>query len=368
MTRNEFIRICGILGVGIPLQSSISSCESFIPTNRPFTGKVLVIGAGAGGLSTAYLLKQQGTQVEVLEASPQWGGRIRINPDFADFPIPLGAEWIETNAGVFKEIVNDDSVTIDIQTILDSPDRKFVNYSWYNFFEDFIHPSVSDSIRYNTAVTSIDYSGDKVIVSTSNGTFTADKVVVSVPLKILKEGSISFSPVLPVSKANAIKDAVVWDGFKAFFEFSSNFYGDNEFIFPVKPETDGQKLYYNAALGQNTSKNILGLFVVGKPAQEYISRSGNDLKNYILSEMDSVYSNKASSRYIKHTVQNWNEEPFIKGGYLSDFADWRMVKILRESIDGKVFFAGSEYTDGEDWVSVHTASQSAKTAVKAINL
>jgi monoamine oxidase len=357
-----------MLGIGVPLQSSISSCESFIPTNRPFTGKVLVIGAGAGGLSTAYLLKQQGTQVEVLEASPQWGGRIRINPDFADFPIPLGAEWIETNAGVFKEIVNDDSVTVDIQTILDSPDRKFVNYSWYNFFEDFIHPSVSDSIRFNTAVTSIDYSGDKVIVSTSNGTFTADKVVVSVPLKILKDGSISFSPVLPVSKANAIKDAVVWYGFKAFVEFSSNFYGDNEFIFPVKPETDGQKLYYNAALGQNTSKNILGLFVVGKPAQEYISRSGNDLRNYILSEMDSVYSNKASSGYIKHTVQNWNEEPFIKGGYLSDFADWRMVKTLGESIDGKVFFAGSEFTDGEDWVSVHTASQSAKTAVKAINM
>ena len=73
MTRTEFLRICGILGIGVPLQSTLSSCEPFIPTNRPFTGKVLVIGAGAGGLSTAYLLKQQGTQVEVSDWSSEIG-------------------------------------------------------------------------------------------------------------------------------------------------------------------------------------------------------------------------------------------------------------------------------------------------------
>jgi hypothetical protein len=44
-----------------------------------------------------------------------------------------------------------------------------------------------------------------------------------------------------------------------------------------------------------------------------------------------------------------------------------MVKTLGESVNNKLFFAGTEFTDGEDWVSVHTASQSAKTAVKAIN-
>lgn len=71
----------------------------------------------------------------------------------------------------------------------------------------------------------------------------------------------------------------VWDGFKAFIEFSSNFYGDSEFVFSVKPETDGQKLYYNAALGQNTKRNVLGLFVVGKPAQDYLNRSGMISRN-----------------------------------------------------------------------------------------
>lgn len=367
MTRQEFIRVSSILGIGFPVMSMMSSCEAIISKNKPYAGKVLVIGAGAGGLSMAYLLHQQGTQVEVLEASSGIGGRMRVNKQFADFPIPLGAEWIETNTGIFKEIVNDGSMDVNIQTFSDSPDRKFLNYSWFDFYHDFVAPSIKDSIWFDTQVKTINYQGDKILVDTNNGKFTADKVVLSVPLKILKRGFIQFVPELPESKKNAIGELTVWDGFKAFIEFSSNFYGDNEYVFSVNPETDGQKLYYNAALGQNTKRNVMGLFVVGKPAEDYLNRSGDNLKNFILSELDGIYNNKATVSYIKHLTQNWNEDPYIQGGYLSDFADWRTVQKLGNSIDGKLFFAGAEFTDGEDWVSVHTAAKSAKMALKAIN-
>ena len=46
--------------------------------------------------------------------------------------------------------------------------------------------------------------------------------------------------------------------------------------------------------------------------------------------------------------------------------DWREVRKLGESISSKVYFAGGEYTDGENWVSVHAAAQSAKKAIDAI--
>ncbi|MBM3161449.1 MAG: amine oxidase, partial [Bacteroidetes bacterium] len=32
-----------------------------------------------------------------------------------------------------------------------------------------------------------------------------------------------------------------------------------------------------------------------------------------------------------------------------------------------LYFAGAEYTDGEDWVSVHTAAQSAQRVIEEIN-
>jgi monoamine oxidase len=366
MTRKEFIQICGLFGIGLPFQAAFSSCSKKSKIAGPFSGKVLVIGAGAGGLSAGYFLNQQGTDFEIIEAASTFGGRMRINTSFADFPIPLGAEWLETNPSVFQEIVNDASVNVNIQTIADSPDRKFINYSWFNFFEEFIVPSISPKITYHTIAESIDYAGNQIIVQTNNGPFTADKLIISIPLQQLKNGSIQFTPSLPQNKIEAINETVVWEGFKAFFEFNANFFGDNEYAFPITPETKGQKLYYNAALGQNTSKHIIGLFVVGAPAQDYISRTGDDLKNFILNELDSIYANQATPSYIKHITQNWNAEPFINGGYLSDHADWMLVKELGKSVTNKLFFVGGEYTDGEDWVSVHTAAQSARRAIEEI--
>lgn len=161
---------------------------------EPFKGKVIIIGAGAGGLSAGYLLAQQGTDFEILEASENYGGRIKINQEFADFTIPLGAEWIETNLGIFDEIVNDDSVQLNIETIRDRPDRKFVNYSWFQFFEDNVVPSVKDKISFNSEVLHVDFSGDKINVITSSKNYEADKVIISVPLMMLKKERISFNP------------------------------------------------------------------------------------------------------------------------------------------------------------------------------
>lgn len=362
MTRKEFIKMCGLLGIAVPFSSALSSCGSDDAPAGDFTGNVLIIGAGAGGLAAGYLLAQQGIDFQILEASSVYGGRMRINTDFADFPIPLGAEWLETGTGIFQEIVNDSSVQVDIQTVPDNPDRKFVNYSWFNFFEDYIVPSVTGKISYNTVVSSIDYTDDKVTVNTGNAQLTADKVVVSVPLKILQNNDLQFTPALPQSKSAAISGLNIWEGFKAFFEFSEKFY-DQDHVANISPETDGQKIYYDATLGQNTDKNVMGLFSVGKPAGEFSTKSGNQLRDFILSELDSIYNNQATPNYIRHITQDWNNEPFIKGGYLTDHADWRTVQRLGESVASKVYFAGGAYSNGEDWVSVHTAAQSAKRAI-----
>jgi len=386
MTRKDFIKVCGILGIGIPLHTSLSGCsDNNENENNNFSGKVIIIGAGAGGMASGYLLKQQGIDFEILEASSTYGGRMKRTTDFADFPIPLGAEWLHTNTGIFQEIVNDSSVNVDINTVgynqndtvgywdgatlsvgeLEDSDRKFVNSTWFDFFDEYIYPSVSDKISFNTIVQSIDYSGDKISIKTQGGEFQADKVIISVPLKILQDGDISFSPSLPNDKQEVINGATIWEGFKAFIEFSNKFY-HTATSFDISPETDGQKLYFDASYGQNTDKHILGLFAVGKPALAFISRSGDELKDYILNELDDIYSNQATPSYIKHITQNWNDEPFIKAGYLTDHEDWQSVRKLSESIDDKIYFAGGPYTNGDDWVGVHAAAQSAQDAVQEI--
>lgn len=58
-------------------------------------------------------------------------------------------------------------------------------------------------------VKSIDQDAKGVTVTTAKGEkMTADYVIVTVPLGVLKAGSITFNPPLPAAKQTAIKDMV----------------------------------------------------------------------------------------------------------------------------------------------------------------
>ncbi len=385
MTRKEFLKTCGLLGISLPFQASFSSCEKEGVTPN-FDGKVIIIGAGAAGLAAAYLLNQRGIEFEVLEASAVYGGRMKRTTDFADFPIPLGAEWLHVKKGVLAEIVNDDSTTIDIKTTFYDPDKdfglldgvqlslqdidftedqKFINSTWFDFFEQYIVPSIQDQIRYNTMVEAIDYSGDQIRISTGGEELSATKVIVTVPLKMLQNQAISFLPELPADKRTAIDEITVWDGCKAFIEFSEKFYPAFT-AYETVPETAGQKLYYDAAYGQDSNQNILGLFAVGVEAKRYNEMTEGERISFMLAELDEAYDGKASTSYLKHTFQNWNAEPFINGAYLTDHEDWRKVRTLGESVGDKLFFAGAAYSDGTDWGSVHSSARAAKRAVEEL--
>lgn len=77
---------------------------------------------------------------------------MRVDTNFTDFPIPLGVEWLETNTAIFKELVNNAAVSVNVETIADAPDQNFVNSSWFGFFEKYIVPSISDKIKYNRRI------------------------------------------------------------------------------------------------------------------------------------------------------------------------------------------------------------------------
>ena len=392
MKRDEFIKMCALLGISLPFQSALIACskEDEIPFNSS-SEKVLIIGAGAAGMAAGYLLAQRGVNFEILEASSTHGGRMRHNSTFTDFPVPLGAEWLHIEKEIFQEIVNDNSIPVNVETAPYDPatdygilagtgqeipinaigftiDQKFVNSSWFGFFEEYVYPSVQSKIRYNTPISAINYSGDQVTVTDNSGQeYSADRAIVAVPVKILQNGAINFTPALPSNKQQAISNAQIWSGCKAFIEFTEKFY--LAFIaYITTPETAGQKLYFDAAHGQNSDRNILGLFAVGTEAETYNQiTDDNDLRDFMLAELDAVFGNNiASSNYVKHIFQNWNAEPYANGAYIVDHEDWQLVRTLGESVGDRLFFAGDGYTSGEDWSSVHAAARSARRAVDSI--
>ncbi|MGD1842829.1 MAG: flavin monoamine oxidase family protein [Thermonemataceae bacterium] len=384
MTRQEFIKALTLLGISIPFTNLFANDK---PSQKStFTGNVLIVGAGAAGLSAGYLLKQKGIDFKIIEATNQPGGRMKVNHTFTDFPIPLGAEWITSDNIQFGQLVDTRKVLEKIKTTgytqndeyyvwhhgtllrstLDTLNyQKFIGSSWLSFFETFIVPSIYDHISYQEPVKSIDYTNDEIVVVSDKDRYTTDRIILTVPLSILQNKEIQLTPALPKEKAKVIENTAVWPGFKAFFEFEEKFYPS--FVdYIIQPEIDGQVSLYDAAWGQASNRHILGLFSVGKPAKTYGSLNDSEFKNQALKEFDKIFDGQASRTYLKHITQNWSNEPFIKGAYISDYSAPKNVAQLQTPVDNKLYFAGDAYTNGYDWGNVHNAIHSATQSVNKI--
>ena len=67
-------------------------------------------------------------------------------------------------------------------------------------------PALDIRLGQEVTVIEIDDITEQAVITTSSGdTFLADSVIVTVPLGILKQGSITFSPTLPQEKINSIE-------------------------------------------------------------------------------------------------------------------------------------------------------------------
>ena len=84
------------------------------------------------------------------------------------------------------------------------------------------------TITYNKKVSAIDYSSDTVSVTTSDGSsYTANKIIVTVPLAILQNNEITFTPALPSTHTTAINKMGAGLMDKLVLEFSSVFWDEN---------------------------------------------------------------------------------------------------------------------------------------------
>lgn len=396
MDRRSFVKLGTTLGLGMPFMSSIlTSCNEDVEFFRQFevnfSGNVLIIGAGAAGLMAGHLLKQNNINFQILEASDTYGGRVKESSNFADFPIDLGAEWLHTNPSVLARMLNDPSVQANIDIINYNPESiylwdgsnlkkrnffnnfygeyKFKNSSWFSFFDDYIVPGIVNNITLNSPVTNIDYTGSRITVTNAAGnTFDADRVIVTVPLTILQQGSITFTPALPQAKTDALQQIEMPDGIKVFMEFSERFYPDLlgfGGVADLLADSSDEKLYYNAAFRKDSNRNILSLFTVGKEASFYTNQpSDSKTIEVIINELDQIFDGKASRFYKKHVIQNWSKSPYVLGSYSFGSEDATKA-VLTEPIDNKIYFAGEAYAT-PDSSTVHGAGESAFVAIERL--
>ena len=376
----------GLLPPLMPLTACGGNSSNSSDSTNVQTNSVIVVGAGAAGMTAALHLQSKGIECTILEASSKVGGRMRIDQNFADFPIPLGAEWLHVGESVLEEASGKTLADLGIETqgyrssdtygwwdgntltqeaisSTEVTDRKFKNSSWQQFFEQHLLPSIEDKIRFNTQVTAIDYQGSSVNVSTADGGhYTADRVIMTLPLRALKDEVVRFNPALPNNKQDAIAESRIWQGFKAFMKFPDAFYPT--FLELAEYESqDGEFLFYDVAYGHDGSDHVLGCFCIGEPASDFIGLNEAQLKDALLNKLDDIFDGKPSREIQDFIHMNWSKESPYLGTYIYDNENYRRVQTLSASLDDRIFFAGEAYTNGDDWGGVHDAIRSALRVV-----
>ena len=344
--------------------------ETSLHKTYNYDGKIIIVGAGASGLAAAKVLEQNNIDYIILEATNRYGGRLKKDTTLADFPIDIGAEWLHSAPITLNKLKGKQGTEIDEELIpynLDStaswdgkeykvdphwqnnfmynflPESKFKTTTWYDFVNENIAKTVKHKIQYNSPVNAIDYSGNNVIVKTSNGkTYDADRILVTVSIGVLKSNLITFIPEMNKENRKAIESITFHPGFKVAMKFSEKFYPD-AITCKVK---NGEKGFYDIAFKKNVQTNVLGFLCTGNETQKYYNlKSEQEIISSLLEELDKMFDGKASKFYSgEYILENWGQYEFIQGTWTQAIHEKKScLKIINQPLDNKVYFAGEIY-------------------------
>ncbi len=225
-------------------------------------------------------------------------------------------------------------------------------------------------VRLGHVVQEIDFQGNLVAVTTDRVVFQAERCVVTLPLGVLKAGSVRFVPDLPAGLQGSIARLGFGNRHRLVMEFPSVFWNPQaEFLGKI-----GQaRAPYGAA------ENVL--FVNRYPLHrrpiltaETIERFGNQMESLsqtaatqrIMQELRAMYG-AAIPDPVRVLSGHWGSDPFSRGSY----SGWVVGSgpedndRFRVPVADRLFFAG-EHTIGEYHATVHGALLSGRRAAQSL--
>jgi monoamine oxidase len=212
-------------------------------------------------------------------------------------------------------------------------------------------PGALSAIQYDTTISSIDYSSSKITMQdTSGASYMCDRLLCTVPLSILQNGSISFTPPLTGAKQNALSRVGIDMCYCALFKLQTA-------LWP----TDTQRIIGDDIVQSFEVSDDGWVYaeVSGTQAETLASIFGDPL-SIIQSQFDQLYPgsiNQITQGAVQQLPGNRSYDPVGVG-------DAR--KVLASSLGNKVFFAGEATHTGGHHGTMHGAMETALRVVTEI--
>lgn len=220
-------------------------------------------------------------------------------------------------------------------------------------------------VRLGHIVTGVDTAGDRAVVVTSQGSFEAKSVVVTVPLGVLKSGSIEFSPALPEPKSRAIAKLGMGALSKSCLRFESQFWPDDAELINIVPAPSRRGQWVESlSLTGLVDVPALMMFNAGAFARVVETMSDAEVIASVSSALKPAFPEFSPPTGLLRSA--WSVDPFSLGSY--SFIGVGASLADRDALaepDGRRVFAG-EACSRDHAGTVHGAYASGEAAAKAL--
>jgi monoamine oxidase len=219
-------------------------------------------------------------------------------------------------------------------------------------------------IYLSTSVTHIDTS-THVSIHTAQHIFKAKTCIITVPVSLLQQNAISFSPTLSQAKLNAIKAFKMHGGTKLIYTFSQPFWDDDLTYMLHQGATPrwwtpgyGRK---NASLMSSFITADLATAIDAMSEQAALELGLNELSQLLEVSLVDLKENLIASKRM-----SWGLEPYTLGAYahVPPGASWAREVLARP--EGNLFFAGEATAFHSTPQTVHGAIDSGVRAADEI--
>jgi len=222
-------------------------------------------------------------------------------------------------------------------------------------------------IHFNTNVLKVCHDKSGITVITEQEEFTAEKAIITIPLGVLKKGSILFEPDLPENKKSAIQKLQMGILNSVVLKFPKIFWPTNySGMYFTCPELDF-RCFTN--LNYLQQEPIITGRVSGDQAQMLEALDDKKLVEKAMFGLRKAFGHTIPepSQYL---ITRWGKNPFSYGSYsyIPIGATGTECDVLAEPIGNRLFFAG-EATHREYPATTHGAYLSGiREAERVINL
>jgi monoamine oxidase len=216
-------------------------------------------------------------------------------------------------------------------------------------------------LALNCVVTLIDHSAKRVRIETSQGTLTADKVIVTVPTSLIADETIRFHPPLP-SKVDAARGLPLGLADKVTLALDEPEALPKEGNLRAATMRTAMGTYHLRPFGQPCIEGFFG----GRYARSLEDTGDGALAAASIDEIVSILGSDFRRKLKPLAESRWAHDPFARGSYshaLPGHAGDRAV--LAAPIDGRLFFAG-EATSPDFFTTAHGARDSGERAAKEV--